>query len=66
MRNPTSCICEKKGADQLRAADQCVCFRDTDSKLTVLSKSEFSSFCGFTARCALDRVRNPEIGRSVA
>ena len=43
---PTICICENKGADQLRGnreADQHLCFRYTYSTLPLL-KSEISSF----------------------
>ena len=44
---PTICICENKDADQLRGdreADQRLCFRYTDSTITLLSKSKISSF----------------------
>ena len=56
MRKPTTCICENKGADQLRGsflmlrgsyrnreADQRLCFRYTDSTIPLLSKSKISS-----------------------
>ena len=46
MKNPTFCICENKGADQLCRnceADQRLCFRDTDSTVPLLSKSKISS-----------------------
>ena len=46
MRKPAICICENKGADQLRGdrkADQCLCFRYTDSTIPLLPKSEISS-----------------------
>ena len=46
MRKPTFCICENKGADQLRGnreADQRLCFRYIDSAIPLLSKSEISS-----------------------
>ena len=46
MGKPTICICENKGADQLggnREADQCLCFRYTDSTIPLLSKSKISS-----------------------
>ena len=36
MRKPDFCICENKGADQLRSnceADQCLCFRYMDSTI---------------------------------
>ena len=41
-RNPAFCICESKGADQLRsncAADQRLCFRLIDSTILLLPKS---------------------------
>ena len=47
MRKPFFCICENKGADQLRsncAADQRLCFRYIDTTIPLLSKSEISSF----------------------
>ena len=47
MRKPDFCLCENKGADQLRGnreADQRLCFRYTDSTLSLLIKSEISSF----------------------
>ena len=47
MRKPAFCICKKnKDADQLRGnreADQRICFRFTDSTITLLSKAEISS-----------------------
>ena len=46
MRKPDFCICENKGADQLcgnRTTDQRLCFRYTDSPITLLSKAEISS-----------------------
>ena len=46
MGKPTICIGENKGADQLRGnreADQRLCFRYTDSTISLLSKSEISS-----------------------
>ena len=51
MRKPDFCLGENKGADQLRGnregyreADQRLCFRYTDSTLSLLIKSEISSF----------------------
>ena len=47
MGEPTICICENKGADQLcgnRKADQRLCFRYSDSTVPLLLKSEISSF----------------------
>ena len=47
VRKPDFCLCENKGADQLRSnceADQRLCFRYTDSTISLLLKSEISSF----------------------
>ena len=47
MGKPTICICENKGADQLRSnceADQRLCFRYSDSAIPILSKFKISSF----------------------
>ena len=46
-RKPDFYLCENKGADQLRSnceADQRLCFRYMDSTLSLLIKSEISSF----------------------
>ena len=46
MRKPAFCICENKDADQLRGnreADQRLCFRYTNSTISLLSKYEISS-----------------------
>ena len=46
MRKPAFCICENKDADQLRGnreADQRLCFRYTDSTVSLLPKYEISS-----------------------
>ena len=46
VRKPAFCICENKDADQLRGnreADQRLCFRYTDSTISILPKSEISS-----------------------
>ena len=46
MRKPEFCIGENKDADQLRSnceADQQLCFHYTDSKISLLLKSEISS-----------------------
>ena len=59
MRKPDFCLSENKGADQLRSncqADQRLCFRFSDSTISLLSKSEISS----TARFVSDLVENPE------
>ena len=47
VRKRDFCLCENKGADQLRGnreADQHLCFRYTDSTISLLLKSEISSF----------------------
>ena len=47
VRKPTICIGENKDADQLRGDREAVlrlCFRYTDSTLTLLLKSKISSF----------------------
>ena len=46
VRKPAFCICENKDADQLRsncAADQRLCFRYTDSTISLLPKSEIQA-----------------------
>ena len=46
MRKPALCICKNKDANQLRsncAADQRLCFRNKDTTIPLLSKSEISS-----------------------
>ena len=46
MGKPTICICENKGADQLRSyceADQRLCFLYTDSTIPLGSKCKISS-----------------------
>ena len=51
MTKPTSCICENKGADQLRShceADQGLCFRYTNSTVPLQLKSEISRFSLFS------------------
>ena len=47
VRKRDYCLCENKGADQLRGnreADQRLCFRYSDSTIPLLLKSEISSF----------------------
>ena len=44
MGKPTVCICETKGADQLREADHRLCFRYSDSTIPPLLNSKLSSF----------------------
>ena len=67
MRKPAFCICENKDAHQLRGnrkADQCLCFRYTDSTIPLVSKFEIfkplAIFCGCTARFVSDLIGNPE------
>ena len=67
MRKPDFCISENKDADQLRGnreADQRLCFRYTDSTITLLSKKRnfkpLAIFYGCTARFVSDVVGNPE------
>ena len=46
VRKPAFCICENKGADQLRGdreADQRLCFRYTDSTIPLIINSKISS-----------------------
>ena len=46
MKKPAFCMWENKDADQLRGnceADQRLCFRNIDSTIPLLSKSEISS-----------------------
>ena len=46
VRKPAFCICENKGADQLRGnreADQRLCFRYMESVIPLLSKFKISS-----------------------
>ena len=46
MRKPTISLCENNEADQLRSnceTDQRLCFRYTDSKIPLLSKSKIAS-----------------------
>ena len=46
VRKPDFRICENKDADQLRGdreTDQRLCFRNSDSTIPLLSKSEISS-----------------------
>ena len=43
MRKPAFCICKNNDADQLREADQRLCFRYIESTIPLLPKSEISS-----------------------
>ena len=64
--NPNFTICENKGADQLCSnceADQRLCFRYTDGTISLLLKSEISSFwlaSMTTGWFVSDLVRNPK------
>ena len=67
MRRPAFCICENKGADQLRrhrTAYQGLCFRYIGSTIPLLPKSENfkpqTTFCGSTTQFVLDLVGNAE------
>ena len=63
VRKPDFCLCENKGADQLHSNcedDQHFCFRYTDSTISLLLKSEISSFCDCIGRFVSDLVGNPE------
>ena len=71
ITKPTICICEYKGADQLRStcnceADQRLCFRYSDSTVPPLLKPEISSvlalICDCTGRFVLDLVGNHIVG----
>ena len=51
MRNPEFSLCENKGADQLRSIcepDQRLRFRHSDNTISLLPKSEISSFLSFS------------------
>ena len=57
MGKPTICICENKGADQLRGnreADQRLCFRYSNSTFPPLLNSKFSSFYLFSVLVQVD------------
>ena len=43
MRKPAFCKCENKGAEQLRAADQWLCFRFTYSAIDYYLNLEFQA-----------------------
>ena len=55
MGKPTICICENKGADQLRGnreADQRLCCRYSDSTIPLLLKSEIQAYSSFLCLCS--------------
>ena len=69
MRKPAFCICENKGADELRGnheADHRLCFRYTDSTISLLPNSEISSL--WSSSMAVQpglcgtRSKNPKTG----
>ena len=64
MRKPAFCICEKKGADQLRGnctADQRLCFRYIDSALPLHPKFSASShLLWLYSPVCVDLVENPK------
>ena len=68
MRKPAFCICENKGADQLRgnrAADQRLCFRYIDGTIPLLHKfiiSSLANFCGCTACLRRLWLETPKTG----
>ena len=54
MRKPDFCLCENKGADQLRSnceADQRLSIRYMDSTIPLLLKSRILSFCPVFYTC---------------
>ena len=60
MRKPAFCMCENKGADQLRSnckADHRLCFRYTDSTIPLLSQSKISRLWPSDALVQLDSCR---------
>ena len=66
MGKPTICIGENKDADQLRGnreADQRLCFRYSDSTISLLLKSEFlACFSDCTGRFVSDLFGNHIVG----
>ena len=67
MRKPDFCLCENKGADQLRSnceGGQRLCFRYRDSTISLLLKIRnfklLSCFFDCTDRFVSDLVGNPE------
>ena len=62
MGKPTMCIGKNKNTDQLREADQRLCFRYTDSTIPLLSKSKIFSLYQSsvtTARFVSDLIGTP-------
>ena len=67
MKKPDFCLCENKGADQLCSnctADQRLCFRYSDSTMSLLLYSQnfkpLACFCDCTGRFVSDLVGNPK------
>ena len=64
MRTPVSCICENKGADQLRsncAADQRLCFRYIDMLVSDLAGNpEERCFFFSDSNIPISYVGNPQ------
>ena len=63
MRKPAFCICENKDADQLRGnreADQCLCFRYTDSTIPLLSSSASSYLLWLYSLVCMGPGRKPQ------
>ena len=61
MKKPDLCLCENKGADQLRGnreAGQRLCFRYTDSTISFKFPAFFYDCTG---RFVSDLARNPEV-----
>ena len=67
MGNLVFCVCENKGADQLRSnctADQRLCFRYTDSTMPLITLVRYFKLLAFFCDCIgylmSDLVVNPE------
>ena len=63
VRKPSTCIGENKGADQLCSnctADQCLCFRHTDSTVSLLHCQISPALC-FQYRCLKVNCKQMEI-----
>ena len=64
MKRTAFCIVKSTGTDKLSygTADQCLCFRYSDSTIPLLSVVYISeiSICGSTAQFVLDVVGNPK------
>ena len=63
MRKPTLCICENKGADQLRsncATDQRLCFRHTYRTIPLLQPSSHRLSLYMYSTVCVGPVRKPQ------